>query len=192
VIKRFLVVLVLIPSCSFSVVPQPGNHQAEDKGKTQAAAALAHAGCGPTEVHFDVKLDKTQHPSPQPDAGKALVFVFEEDETAGEAPTTRVGVDGNWMGANQPASYFFFPVEPGEHHLCTNWQETIDRLSRLGAALNFTAESGKTYYFRTTITAVRDYEIYLESVNSAEGQFLISSDVLSTAQPKKPPADSTQ
>jgi len=38
-----------------------------------AANALAAAGCGANEVHFDVKTDKKEHPTAQPDAGKALV-----------------------------------------------------------------------------------------------------------------------
>jgi len=37
------------------------------------ANALAAAGCGANEVHFDVKTDKKQHPTAQPNAGKALV-----------------------------------------------------------------------------------------------------------------------
>jgi len=34
---------------------------------------LAVAGCGANEIQFDVKTDKKQHPTAQPDAGKALV-----------------------------------------------------------------------------------------------------------------------
>jgi hypothetical protein len=41
-----------------------------------AANALAAAGCGANEVHFDVKTNKKQHPTAQPDAGKALVYVI--------------------------------------------------------------------------------------------------------------------
>jgi len=37
---------------------------------------LAAAGCGANEIHFDVKTDKKQHPTAQPDAGKALVYVL--------------------------------------------------------------------------------------------------------------------
>lgn len=42
----------------------------------QAAAARAAAGCGPNEIKFTVKTDKGQHPSAQPAAGKAMVYVF--------------------------------------------------------------------------------------------------------------------
>jgi hypothetical protein len=35
--------------------------------------SLAAAGCGANEIHFDVKTDKKQRPTAQPDAGKALV-----------------------------------------------------------------------------------------------------------------------
>jgi hypothetical protein len=37
-----------------------------------AANALAAAGCGATEVHFDMKTDKKQHPTAQPDAATAF------------------------------------------------------------------------------------------------------------------------
>jgi hypothetical protein len=39
----------------------------------QTLSQLSVAG---NEVHFDVKTDKKQHPTAQPDAGKALVYVI--------------------------------------------------------------------------------------------------------------------
>src|SRR5947209_12905276 len=72
----------------------------------QAAAARAAAGCGPNEVKFTVKTDKTQHPTAQPAAGKAMVYVFggETIDLGGlvmgkDGVTTRWGVDGVWVGA---------------------------------------------------------------------------------------------
>jgi hypothetical protein len=44
----------------------------------QAAIAAAEAACGPKDVKFDAKQDPTQHPAPQPDSEKALVYVVQE------------------------------------------------------------------------------------------------------------------
>jgi hypothetical protein len=38
-----------------------------------SAALAAEAACGPKEIMFDAKQDSIQHPTPQPEAGKALV-----------------------------------------------------------------------------------------------------------------------
>jgi hypothetical protein len=46
----------------------------------RAAAARAAAGCGPDKVQFDVKTDKQQHSESQPEGGKALVYVFENEK----------------------------------------------------------------------------------------------------------------
>jgi hypothetical protein len=39
-----------------------------------AASALEAAGCGPNDVHFEVKTDKKQHPTAQPEVGLAFTF----------------------------------------------------------------------------------------------------------------------
>jgi hypothetical protein len=78
-----------------------------------ASAALAQAqtgetrlapSCGPDEVTFEVKTDKSSHPLGQPVAGKALVYFLQDDsESYGQiGPTTRLGVDGGWVGATHP------------------------------------------------------------------------------------------
>ena len=88
-----------------------------------AAAARSAAGCGPAEVNFDVKTDKKQHPAPKPEQGKALVYVFLDVKQQAStinigSVTTRVGLDGAWIGANHGRSYLFFPVGPGDHRVC--------------------------------------------------------------------------
>jgi len=153
-----------------------------------AANALAAAGCGSNEVHFDVKTDKKQHPTAQPDAGKALVYVIGDswsDHVAVhiETPPTRFGVDGTWVGANGYRSYFFFPVEPGDHRLCTNVQSILKgQVKSSTAATSFTAEAGRTYYFRTKTPdrPVAGEELKLVPVDPAEAQVLIAAASFST------------
>ena len=152
----------------------------------QAAAAFAAAGCGQNEVQFDVKTDKKQHPLPQPAPGKAMVYVLEEDFAAfciGGCITTRVGVDGAWVGANQGKSYLFFIVDPGDHRVCTAWQSSLKGRSQVSAAISLTAEAGKSYYFRTFVF---NGALKLKQVDSANGPLLILSSALSTSQPKQP------
>jgi len=162
----------------------------------QAAAARTAAGCGPSEVQFDVKTDKKQHPVAQPEAGKALVYVIEAEKADRGvfkigAVTTRAGLDGSWVGANHGASYFYFSVEPGEHRLCTDWQSSFKSISRLGSAVSFTAEAGKVYYFRVEVheTSNHPLAVKLEPLDSAAAQFLISSSSLSISHPKPPASD---
>ena len=112
-----------------------------------AATARAAAGCGLSGEMFNVQTTDQKHPAGQPEPGKALVYFFVDLVTA---PTMRVGVDGNWVGANDGKSYFFFQLDPGEHNICTEWQSTTFKKSsqRVGEAMHLKAEAGKTYYLR--------------------------------------------
>ena len=154
---------------------------------------LAAAGCGANEIHFVVKTDKKQHPTAQPDGGKALVYVIGaawSDYAAVHigTPPRRFGIDGTWVGANGYRSYFFFPVEPGDHRLCTSIQSKIKRaVKSSAAAISFTAEAGKSYYFRTKSPLGQDSSegIKLVPVDPAEAQVLIAATAFSTFRLKK-------
>jgi hypothetical protein len=157
----------------------------------QEAAARVAAGCGPNEVQFDVKTDKKQHPMGQADAGKALVYVFNDtiDDNAKlhvGGLTTRVGLDGAWVGANDFKSYFFFSVEPGDHRLCTSQRSVLKSRTRTSSAASLTTEAGKIYYYRTRTPEhpVPQETVELVKVDPAEAQLLIASSAYSTSHPK--------
>ncbi|MGB8595873.1 MAG: hypothetical protein WCD48_10235 [Candidatus Sulfotelmatobacter sp.] len=154
----------------------------------QSAIVAAEAACGAKDIKFAAKQDATQHPTPQPDADKALVYVVQEIgqlQCTGCA-LTRVGMDGSWVGANQGSSYFFFAADPGDHHLCMNWQSRLDYRSRSFAMANFTAEAGKVYYFRARIFPGRyDYSFDLDPINGDQGKYLVASSAFSVSHPKK-------
>jgi hypothetical protein len=159
---------------------------AQDKPMGSAVAP----GCGAIDAKFDVKADKAQHPVTQAEAGKAVVY-FVEDDTHFQStpkPTTRIGVDGAWVGANHGNSYFYFTVEPGEHHLCASWQSTVGIGSRnKSAAAHFTAEAGGVYYFSVKNSWLRDSMIMgieLVPLDSDEGQLLASKFSYSTSHLK--------
>jgi uncharacterized protein DUF2846 len=151
-----------------------------------APAVSSRGGCGPTATQFDVKTDNKQHPVAPADAGKAIVYVFEDME---HGPTMRVGLDGSWIGANKGKSYFYFSVEPGDHQVCTNWQSgTFKKTAmRIGSAMTLKAEAGKVYYLRIQVyeRSEQDHNVKLEPVETAEAQFLISASAFSTYHPKK-------
>jgi hypothetical protein len=168
----------------------------------QAAVVAAQSACGPKPVTFAVKTDAAQHPTPQPDAGKALVYVIEDlgqcvdcsgrpyslldIATDVDAAVTKVGMDGSWIGANRGNSYLFFSAAPGEHHLCMNWQSSLEERAHAFAMANFTAEAGKIYYFRARLFPGRgDFSFDLDPVNSDEGKFLVASSPLSISRAKK-------
>jgi hypothetical protein len=93
-------------------------------GQGRAVDPRIAAGCGPVKTEFSVTTHKNQHSVTQPEAGKALVYVIEDVAnpsamTFGEV-TARVGLDGNWVGANHGQSYVSFAAEPGEHRVCAD------------------------------------------------------------------------
>ena len=148
----------------------------------QATDPLTAAGCGPSNVQFDVKKDKNLHLTGQLSDRRRG---HGEDPPGG--PTVRLGVDGEWIGATQYHSYFFFPVNPGEHHMCAGWQSNFARVAKIRAAASFTAEAGKVYYFRivSEVRTKREPAVKIEPLDSAEGPLLIASSALSTSKTKK-------
>lgn len=150
-----------------------------------AAISAAQAACGPKEVNFDVKSDNTQHIIGQPEAGKALVYVIQNMMTA-YSVTTKVALDGAWVGANEDNSYISFAVDPGERHLCANWQSRLAGRSRIVGLVHFTAEAGKVYYFRIkTFGGYQPDSFDLDPIDSDLGKFFVASYPLSVSHPKK-------
>jgi hypothetical protein len=152
----------------------------------QAPIDSAASACGPDRVDFRVKLDKSQHAPAQPVPGKALIYFIHDSGTSVvfAYPTTRVGVDGSWVGANHGDSYFPVSIEPGEHHVCADLQTSLyeDRTE----FAHFRADAGKVYYYRTRLVMSRSVELLeLDPIDSDQGRYLIESFPLSVSKPKK-------
>jgi hypothetical protein len=158
----------------------------------QPASARAAAGCGPDKVEFEVKIDKKEHSEAQPGAGKALVYVFEEEKQDADSlpllsATIRIGLDGQWVGANHGKSHFSFSVDPGDHNLCAGWQSSLSFRSKLASAASLTAEAGKVYYFQTKVNE-RTHDqpaVKIEAIDPAEGKLLLAESAISNSHPKK-------
>jgi len=152
----------------------------------------AQPACGPMNVQFQVKTDSTQHPDAQPEAGKALVYVVEEQKfRVFRDVTVRVGLDGEWVGATRGTSYLAFTVEPGEHHLCVDFLSDFLTPGRLISLFGLNAEPGKLYYFRARTTASGGNasrhdiaSLELDLLNDDQGRLLVANAPLSISHPK--------
>jgi hypothetical protein len=150
------------------------------------AVAPADAACGPDNVTFDVKTDWGKQVQPEP--GQALVFVvadYDKSATGDITPTVRIGRDGAWVGANRGNSHLFFPVEAGEHHLCADWKSGIPWIGRKMSLNSFSAEPGRTYYFRARIAGLGGWVLDRDKVNADEGRLLVEKSPLSDYRRKK-------
>jgi hypothetical protein len=159
----------------------------------------AQAACGPANVNFDTKSDSTQRPTPQPDAVKAIVYVIADlgqcsdcgrpslESKNVENAVIKVGMDGRWVGASRGNSYLLVSAEPGDHHMCLNWQSSLEERSRAFAMTSFTAEAGRIYYLRARLFpgGDGDYSFDLDLINTDEGKYLVASSAFSVSHPKK-------
>jgi hypothetical protein len=159
---------------------------------SQDQPARAAAGCGPSGTKFDVQIDKKQHLTLPPEADKAIIYIFQDAKHDSNArnignTTTRVGLDGTWVGANHGKSYFFVLVNPGDHHLCVAEQAMLKTSSKTGTGLSLSAEAGKVYYFRTEVQEKCEAGpgVLLEAIDDTEGQLLIANSSLSISEARE-------
>jgi hypothetical protein len=142
--------------------------------------------CGPNNVSFDARLDKSPHSLTPPEPGKARIYFLQNIAVSGDLSTATgpimFGVDGAWAGAIHGAAYFSISVDPGEHHICAA-SRYFYRVAETGvlALAHFQAEAGRSYYYRLRLGEYPE----LEPVDSDEGEFVIPSYPLSIFSPKK-------
>jgi hypothetical protein len=161
---------------------------------TETAAA---PGCGAENTKFDVTTERSKHPFVKPEPGKAIVYFLQDDSyfQSRPRPTTRFGLDGNWVGATQANSYFYASINPGEHHLCAGWQSFVGfNVAQKSAAAHFTAQAGGVYFFvvndRADAAGEHGERLYpagmkLSALDSDEGQLLMSKFGFSTSRVRK-------
>lgn len=158
----------------------------------RSEAAGAAIGCGPNGTKFDVQIDKKQHPIPPPDAEKAIIYIFQDAKPGSNvrnlgSTTTRVGLDGVWVGANHGKSYFFVLVNPGDHHFCVAQQTMLKASSKPGSALTLKAEAGKAYYFLAEVQEKSEAGpgVELKAIDSVEGESLVANSSLSISEARE-------
>jgi len=155
-------------------------------GQDKAAVSAAEAACGPREVRFEVVTDESQHPTPAPEDGKALIYLVAEGSL-----TSVIGIDGKWTGAVNRGRYFFVSIDPGEHHLCAVLQKRTAGITRRISLHSLKAEPGGSYYFSTYLAAINAlgnaYVLELEQLDPDEGRAFVARAKFSTSRPKNSP-----
>jgi hypothetical protein len=137
----------------------------------------AESACGPREVRFEVKADQSQHPTPVPQNGKALLYVVQEDGIS-----SRFGVDGKWLGADKGRTYFVVPIDPGDRHVCV-----IGRIGVLTRVYlrQLNAEPGVSYYLVPEfIRGAFGPKFTVNLVDADEGRYLVARAKFSVSRPK--------
>jgi len=142
-----LILALLVPSAAVMAAgPAQQKEQDEDEPKTESDKAkqkeLEAKACGPENVKHSARTDKKQHPTPEPPADKALIYII-RPTMSGNKVQTKLGADGKWMGVNRGDNYFFFTLEPGEHYFCSQAENR--------SVLALKVEAGKTYYLQQKI-----------------------------------------
>jgi len=176
--KLLLIALLLAaPLCA-------QNTPKERFGQTPAPPTAA---CGSTPTSFSVKTDDAQHGLPPLETGKAQIVFIHDAGSEGSGigyPTTKLAIDGTWVGANHEDTWFAVAVEPGEHHLCVTLQSNLVD-SRVELA-HLTAQPGGVYYYRTRLVMSRQVELLeLEPIDSDEGRYLIEAFPMSVSKAKR-------
>jgi hypothetical protein len=143
--------------------------------------------CGERKIQFDVHTAKGESDT-NVEPGKSQVYLLEVAERAflfdTRKITTRIGLDGEWVGAVKAThTYMAIAVSPGEHHLCAERQSVQASMEREAGFISFTAEANKRYYFRAQFA--EHSGVNLERINEDEGRFLLSSSRLAMSSPEK-------
>jgi len=156
----------------------------------QAQSNAVASACGQPTAKFEVKASPSVSPGLVPD--KAVIFIIERDQTTRTfvAPSTRLGMDGEWLGATRGNSYSFFLVSPGVHHLCADTK--FGGAGGVGQAfLHFDARPGVTYFFEVRNTRVGDpkwgkelRDVSLEQLDEDEGEYLLLMSTFVSSQRK--------
>jgi hypothetical protein len=146
-----------------------------------AQTAPPVAACGPQDVSFKVVKDKSQHPTPTPENGKAILYVFGWGTLA---------VDGTPVGAvSGSGDYFVLPIDPGEHHLCARfsarvWPAAIPLVKVKEVSLHsLEAKPGETYYVALQVT-LPYYGFKLDLLDPDQGKYVVAASTFSTSHPR--------
>ena len=159
----------------------------------QAICTILPDSCGDDKVKFEVSRQKGAPAPAAADPDKARIVFIEWIDKSGSCIgcqiTTRVGLNGAWVGANQGNSYFTLDVAPGEQHVCTDWQSRFGRLKSKIGLTSFPAEAGKTYYYKIKVTLKQigdytDYDLDLMPVSEDEGKYRMKASALSKSTPR--------
>ena len=164
----------------------------------QALATVLPESCGKDAVKYSVKVKTPSEGQPAPEIpppaeGKAQIVFIETVNSASfslTTPTTRFGVDGEWVGANRGDSHFAIDLSPGEHNVCVNWQSDSSSEANKVGLDTFTAEAGKVYYYEIKVIRLpeaknMDFLFDFKQLGRVEGRYRAKVTGLSTSKLKE-------
>jgi len=112
---------------------------------------LQDLACGPDEVRHSVRTVHEPQVLPAQPADKALIYVIRPTHY-GMLAQTKLAVDKSWVGVNRANNYFYFTLNPGPHHFCSEMGRKTLLTVRSLSLLSVVVEAGKTYYLQQKIT----------------------------------------
>jgi hypothetical protein len=131
-------------------------------------------------MKYEVKSDGSQHPTPTPEDGKAIIYFVADGHL-----TSIFGFDEKWVGAVNGGEYFFVPIDPGEHHVCAMLNSFLPERGPRVSVHSLKAEPGGTYYFRTRMAGISTgFVLQLDQLDPDEGRWFIAWSKFSTSHPK--------
>jgi hypothetical protein len=153
-----------------------------------AQSVAPDAACGSPVAAFKVSHGKTQHPTPSPGDGNAMLYVLSSVDFAGPE-TVALGIDGTWVGAVNGNAYFSVPIAPGQHHLCARFSGRTGALLMVPlfkvrdvALHSLDVSPGGTYYVRVQLGLHSDFK--LDLLDPDEAKLLLSRAEFSTSHLK--------
>jgi hypothetical protein len=132
----------------------PSSARPQDSGGSQDGSIsqeeYAALGCGPQNERHNI-VKSNERPTPEPQAGKALIYIVWPG-TWKKLPTSRLGINGQWVATIQDGNYAFTEVDPGVLSLCWIGVPASLRVSRIArpsptSILRLPVEANQTYYF---------------------------------------------
>lgn len=153
----------------------------------QGRAANLPSACGDDKLKLDVSLQDGQPSTPTASPDKATLIFVQRMGTCIGCSTTRIGLDGSWVGADRGNSYFAVLVAPGEHHVCASWSAPLARMENKIGLTELQAEAGQMYYFEIEVgpRGANDVPVMrLKPISGDMGAFLVSRSKTCVATPK--------
>lgn len=151
--------------------------------------ATAGNGCGSSAAQYSVVTDSAVPGNPPKATGSRIIVFQTGQSVVSDSQVYRVGIDGRWTGALGDFSWQLFPVAPGLHHLCVNWQSPVKSLSSQTATAVVQAQPGKSSYVELSVAgaAGKVASFYLFGVTPGEGSSVVSSLPHAVSLARRPP-----
>lgn len=142
-----------------------------------STSASATNGCGTGAPRYSVVTDRAVLGG-APKSDQARIVIFQAgDPVSATQQVFRVRVDGRWTGALRNYSWQLFPVAPGLHHVCVQWESPLKSLASRTATALVTTHPGRTSWLELSVagSAGSVSSFYLFGVRASEGSAVAAS-----------------